>query len=97
MDIKTIKKNYDVANTFTKVYKAVVNVCSGGTFSNIVKIILLTMLGIAYKLFMKKIEEYNIREAKKLSLEEQEDLRKYLEEINKNNDDSIVTDLENGF
>lgn len=97
MDVKTIKKNYDVASTFTKLYKAIVNVCAGGTFSNVVKILLLLTLGVAYKVFMKKIEEYNIREAKKLSLEEQEDLRKYLDEINKNNDDNVVTDLEEGF
>lgn len=90
-DSAKILKNVDSA------YKSVISIATSGVFSNVIRLVIMVLFGIGYWIFSKKMEELNIKYAKNLSVKEQEELRAYLIEINKNSDDSKVTDLEKDF
>lgn len=97
MSLQTIKDNTKILKELKGVYQAVQSVATGGVFSNIIRLIVLLCFGVGYWIFSKKLEEWNIKKAKELSVYEQEQLKAYLDEINKNSDDGKVTDLEQGF
>lgn len=95
--LTNIKNNVDVLSSFDRAYEAVINVAKGNIASNVVRAIVLFIMGAAYTVLRKEIVKYQIQEAKRLSEEEKQRLRTYLQEVSQQAPTQAIKELEAGF
>ena len=95
--VEKIKSTIDVARTLQGAIKAVSSIASGGITTNIIRIVAILLLGVGWFLIRKRVTKILIQKAKELSEYEKAELKKYLAAIQDRSDDSVVTDLEQGF
>lgn len=100
MTQESLKKSKDLSKRMSMVQnavQAVIGVAKGGTVGNIIKIIVI-VLGIGLLFFVKgMIKNLKIKYAAKMTEQEKQELKKYLDYLAENNDDQGVVDLERTF
>lgn len=95
--VEEVKKTVDVANTLQTSIKAIANVASSDTVSNVIRIVALLLMGLGWFLIKGRLKKILIEKANELSEHERQELKDYLAGIQNRTDDSVVTDLEQGF
>lgn len=100
MTQESLKKSKDLSKRMSMVQnavQAVIGVAKCGTVGNIIKIIVI-VLGIGLLFFVKgMIKNLKIKYAAKMTEQEKQELKKYLDYLAENNDDQGVVDLERTF
>lgn len=95
--VDQIKQATEIAGTFQGAIKAITSIASSDAVTNIIKIVAMLFMGIGWFLLKRRITNVLIKRAKELSEHEKQELRDYLASIQERTDDSVVTDLEQGF
>lgn len=95
--LANIKQNVDILSAFDKAYEAIVNVAKGSIASNVVRGVVLLIMSAAYSMLRKQVVKYQIEEAKRLSEEEKQRLRAYLQEVSQQAPTQAIKELEAGF
>jgi hypothetical protein len=95
--IDKITESTKIADTLHGAIKAISAMTASDTLTNIIRLVALLFMSIGWILLRKRLTRVLIQKAKELSELEKDELRKYLASIHERVDDSIVTDLEQGF
>lgn len=92
-----IKDVTEKATGFKKYFDAIVGVAKAGTTGNIIKVIAVLFISFGFFIIKRIIRKIKIDAAAQLTEKERQELQKYLDEINQNNDDGRVDDLDGDF
>jgi len=95
--MEQIKSATKVADTFQKSIKAITSIATSDAMTNIIRVVAMLLMGIGWLLLRKRLTKILVERARELSEHEKEELRRYLASIQERTDDSVVTDLEQGF
>ena len=91
-----IKEVYTV-ETFNKIKSDILGILKENSSSNIIRLVVLLALYIAWKLISRELKKILVEKAKKLSEYEREKLREYLASIAEGDRSEVVISLEEGF